>query len=43
MTTIEIVLNVKGDIELQELKFLPSMVDNTITSNQVFFPIHVCS
>jgi len=38
MTTIEIVLNVKGDIELQELKFLPSMVDNTITSNQVFFP-----
>jgi len=38
MTTIEIVLNVKGDIELQELKFLPSMVDNTITSNQFFFP-----
>lgn len=39
MTTIEIVLNIKGDIELQGLKFLPSMVDNTITSNQIFFPI----
>jgi hypothetical protein len=38
MTTIEIVLNVKGDIELQGLSFLPSMVNNTITSNQVFFP-----